>query len=93
GVPVTLGGTLSLEIDDVSWPDLVGTSFQLFEWHGVTPSGSFDAVVVQAGTEWDTGNLYTTGEVTLIAAVPEPTALALLGFASTLVAVVGRYRN
>ena len=77
GISVTLAGTLMLEIDDeVSWLSLVGTTYQLFDWTGVTPAGAFDTIDPQPGTSWDTSRLYTTGEVTLVG-VPETSTLLL----------------
>ena len=41
---------------------LIGDSFQLFDWTGVTRTGQFD---VTNDSSWDLTNLYTTGLVTL----------------------------
>ena len=82
---VSLGGNLELNVtpDAYIGLDLLGDSFQLFDWSGVTPTGHFNIVNDLAGVEgpggplyWDTSALYTTGVVTL---VPEPSSLALLG--------------
>ncbi len=56
----------------------IGRTFDLFDWTGVNPTGTFNVV---SEYEWDISRLYTTGEVTL---VPEPGAGVLL-----VVAVVG----
>ena len=78
GIPVTLDGTLDLLFDDDVNPlSLVGTSYKLFDWTGVTPIGDFNQIVYHLGTVWDTTALYTTGEVTLLSAVPEPSTLML----------------
>jgi hypothetical protein len=75
GIPVTLGGTLELTFaDDVNLASRVGRTFDVFNWTGVTPTGEF---TVTSDYAWDLSNLYTTGEVALIA-VPEPTAATLL---------------
>src|SRR5262249_42836987 len=80
-MPVTFdGGTLDLEFGpstDISGQ--IGRSFQLFDWSGVTPNGTFDVV---SPYTWDLSLLYTTGAVSLVA-VPEPAAftLVLLGLA------------
>ena len=69
GIPVELSGTLELLLDDhVEAAGLVGTTYRLFDWAGVTPSGQFNQINFHDGTEWDTNDLYTTGEVTLLSA-------------------------
>ncbi len=79
GIPVTLDGTLELLFDDDANPmSLVGTTYQLFDWTGVEPAGQFEYILTQNGLLWNTGRLYTTGEVTLIGAVPEPSSVVLL---------------
>ncbi len=71
GIPVALDGTLELLFDDDANPaSLVGTTYQLFDWTGVEPEGQFEYILTQNGLLWNTGRLYTTGEVTLIGAVP-----------------------
>jgi hypothetical protein len=83
GIPVTLGGTLKLEFSpDVELQSQIGRTIQLFNWTGVAPTGTFGVVSPYL---WDLSQLYTSGEITLIA-VPEPSALLLasvagLGFA------------
>ena len=79
GISVALGGNLELDFaDGVDPANLLGDSFQLFTWTGVTPSGQFTQVIddLSTGYSWDTSQLYTLGKVTL---VPEPSAVALLG--------------
>lgn len=65
--------------DGVDVATQVGCTLRLFEWTGVSPAGQFN---VASPYLWDTSNLYTTGEVTLLA-VPEPASLALV---STVIA-------
>ena len=64
------------------WKDLVGTTFDLFNW-GTPLDGNyqFDFVDTPLGTEWDLTRLYSSGEVTLTA-IPEPfgATLAFVGF-------------
>ena len=72
-VSTQLGGTLLLQIADaIRFEELVGRNFDLFDWASTPHSdGGFDAIHVPPGTQWDLSQLYTTGEVSLIA-VPEP---------------------
>lgn len=87
GIPVTLDGTLKLLIDeDINPLTLVGATYQLFDWTGVSPVGVFDSIISHPGTVWDVSSLYTTGEVALMA-VPEPTMPILLVLGATLLAV------
>jgi hypothetical protein len=63
-IPVTLGGTLELTFaTDVSVAEQVGRTFDLFDWTGVNPVGTF---MVSSPYPWDLSKLYTTGEVTLL---------------------------
>jgi uncharacterized protein YjbI with pentapeptide repeats len=74
GIPVQLGGTLELEFaDDVNVSTQVGRTLRLFDWAGVAPSGQFR---IRGPYIWDITNLYTSGEVTLVA-VPEPTFVSI----------------
>ena len=80
GIPVTLGGNIELGLaPGVDPSSLVGDTWQLFDWTGVTPSGSFANLVndLPAGYAWNTSALYTSGDVTL-EAVPEPSTMVLL---------------
>ncbi len=64
-IPVTLGGTLALTFAaDVDLATQVGRTLKLFDWTGVSPTGSF---AVWSPHLWDTSGLYTTGEVTFLA--------------------------
>jgi uncharacterized protein YjbI with pentapeptide repeats len=75
GVPVTInGGALQLYFaNGVDLNSQIGRTFQLFDWTGVSPVGTFD-VQVQDPELWNLDNLYTTGYVTY---VPEPGTLGL----------------
>ena len=57
---------------------------------GHVPTGTFAEVVTDAEAVWDTSNLYTTGEVTLLFAIPEPSTLLL---ALVALGVVGGWRK
>ena len=72
---------------DVNPAELIGTTFDLFDWEGVALSGEFDDVVTAAGAVWDTDNLYATGQITLI---PEPATLTLLVIAAVVLLYYGR---
>jgi uncharacterized protein YjbI with pentapeptide repeats len=75
GIPVQLGGTLELTFtDDVDVTSQIGRTIRIFDWTGVEPTGHFD---VASRYQWDTSDLYTSGEVTLTA-VPEPSTQVLL---------------
>ena len=79
GIPVALGGTLELSLAaGVDPQSQVGRSFHVFDWTGVTPSGQF-TISSPDGLCWDTSELYTTGNVTLI---PEPVSLAMMAAGS-----------
>lgn len=77
-VILNLAGTLMLSVDPiVDAHDLVGVTFQIFDFGGrLAPGERFDQIRFDRGTDWDTSNLYTTGEVTLTM-VPEPSTLLL----------------
>ena len=63
GIPVTLGGTLDLTFaDGVDVAAQNGRTIDLFDWTGVTPTGTF---TVSSPYTWNLSKLYTTGEVTL----------------------------
>ena len=70
GISVDLGGVLELDFAaDVNLLSQVGRTLELFDWTGVTPTGSF---TVQSPYVWDLSQLYTTGEVTLLSAPTLP---------------------
>jgi hypothetical protein len=92
-IEVALAGTLELMFaEEVSPPALVGTTFDLFDWERVVIGGQFHRVVSECQAVWDTSRLYSTGEVTLLSAVPEPSTPALL-FAAATAALVGLMRR
>ena len=65
GISVSLGGTLSLTFaPDVDLASQVGRSIQIFNWNGVTPTGTFTLDSLYA---WDLSQLYSAGIVTLTA--------------------------
>lgn len=74
-----LGGSLKLDFASGGDPhSLVGATFDLFDWNGQLAMGEqFDQITSLPGHQWDLTDLYTTGEVTLLA-VPEPASIVLL---------------
>ncbi len=71
-----LNGTLVLSLRDDFEP-AYGDLFDLFDWQG-TVDGTFasiDAPTLSGGLEWDTSQLYTTGQLHVI---PEPGTAALM---------------
>jgi uncharacterized protein YjbI with pentapeptide repeats len=65
GIPVELAGSLELSFaDGVDVEMQIGRTLRIFDWTGVSPVGQFE---IQGPYDWDTTNLYTTGEVTLTA--------------------------
>jgi hypothetical protein len=65
GISVALGGSLELNFaGGMSLAGQVGRTFDLFDWTGVSPTGAF---TVSSPYTWDLTNLYTTGEITLLA--------------------------
>lgn len=90
-IAVDRGGTLDLEFaSGVDVASQIGRTFDLFDWAGVTPTGTFGVV---SPYTWDLSQLYTTGNITLTA-VPEPSAflLAVLGFLAIAVQYCQRRR-
>ena len=80
GVPVALGGTMELTF--APGTDLaaqIGRTFDLFDWAGVAPTGTFTLV---SPYQWDLSHLYSDGEVTML---PEPASLMLLAVAGAMV--------
>ena len=64
GIPVVLGGNLELDLAaGVNPASLLGDTFQVFDWTGVSPVGQFAQIGnnLPAGYAWDTSQLYTTG--------------------------------
>ncbi len=90
---VSRAGILVLDLaPGVPLDSLAGTSFQLFDWSGVNPSGEFQ-IDAKHGYLWDTSGLYTSGVVSFVS-VPEPSAFVLLGLGAMGLLTYGwRRRN
>lgn len=74
-IPVAISGQLIVSFEDTSAPRLqLGQTLKLFDWSNVDPVGKFEFI---SDYQWDTSQLYTSGEVTLLA-VPEPRGVILL---------------
>jgi hypothetical protein len=69
--------------DGVDIDAQVGRTFQIFDWTGVTPAGSF---TLSSPYTWDVSQLYTSGQIKL---VPEPSSLAVLAVGA-VVPLMGR---
>jgi hypothetical protein len=66
GISVALGGALDLDFAAGANPVAqIGRTFDLFNWTGVSPTGSF---TIDSPYQWDLSRLYTTGEVVFLAA-------------------------
>jgi hypothetical protein len=82
-MPVQLGGALELTFaDEVDVATQLGRTLDLFDWTGVSPTGQFE---IRSPYVWDVSNLYTTGEVTLLA-VPELSGESILVLAARVLA-------
>ncbi|MFO0901154.1 MAG: pentapeptide repeat-containing protein [Pirellulales bacterium] len=67
GTPVDFGGKLELTFaKGADAAPQVGHTLHVFDWSGVSPTGAF---TVSSPYDWETSALYTTGVVTLLAAV------------------------
>jgi autotransporter-associated beta strand protein len=78
---LTYGGILNLTYGGAPGDFAYGQTFNLFDWSGAGPTGSFSAINLPAldeGLEWQ-NNLATSGSFTV---VPEPSAAALAAFGS-----------
>lgn len=85
-------GTLQLLFDDAAVPaNAVGKSFDLFDWPAIGPRGTFE-IVTDPKHIWDLSNLYSTGVVTLLSVVPEPSSFVLLMLATSS-AILSRRRT
>ena len=91
GGHLTLDGTLEVALIDGFAP-AAGQSFDLLDWG--TLHGTFDHVALPAlpnALQWDASSLYTSGTICVTAAVPEPSAAALVVVATPL--LLGRRRR
>jgi hypothetical protein len=92
-----LGGTLelSMKLDDGLTPaDLLGSTFHLFDWAGVSIVGGFDAVVLDpawytAGLSIDRSQLMTTGEVRVVPLIGDLDGDGFVGIADLNIVLTG----
>jgi uncharacterized protein YjbI with pentapeptide repeats len=82
GITVALRGELALSpADGLDPKSLVGKTYKLFDWSGVSPSGTFSTITDNIyGSSYyrlDTSRLYTAGEISFLP-VPEPSTIAIL---------------
>jgi uncharacterized protein YjbI with pentapeptide repeats len=91
---VTLAGELKLSFEEFALPAAaVGKSFDLFDWPLLGPMGEFN-ITTDPSQVWDLSSLYTTGEVRLVAVLPEPSSSLMIASLLTFAAVLrGRRRN
>ena len=74
-IRVELDGALELTFTtNVDLATQVGRTLRLFNWSGTLPVGQFK---IRSPYVWDVSQLYTSGDVTLVA-VPEPSAAMFL---------------
>lgn len=74
---ISLGGA-SLVLQSSFGGLAKGQTYTLFDWGGTTPTGTFSQFILPTLSSdlfWDTGNLYRTGEISII---PEPGSIALV---------------
>ena len=79
---IRFDGTLSVDLINGFMPSIG----QIFDLYDGNLSGEFDILDLPAlstGLAWDTSNLYSMGQLGIVA-IPEPTTLGLLAAASTL---------
>jgi hypothetical protein len=98
GITVTLGGELVLSLADGQSPaSMAGRTYKLFDWSGVTPNGRFSKITDNIhGTSYytlDTSQFYTTGEVSFVSIVPEPSTVGLLGLAALNLVIYRHFRR
>jgi hypothetical protein len=79
GNNLTLDGTLQITLVGGYTPTSVGQTWTLFTNLGAGTTGGFDSVLGAAGETYSFGVSGGNGILTLTTAVPEPSALAILG--------------
>lgn len=94
GGALTFGGDLRIDFLG-GYSPVGGESFDLFDFNSTLSSGFFASLLLptlDTGLAWDTSQLYSTG-VLSVAAIPEPSAAALLLAATALATATTRRRK
>jgi T5SS/PEP-CTERM-associated repeat protein len=89
-----LDGALNVSLIDGFTPQ-AGDTFKLFDFDVSLLSGAFATTnfgALAEGLAWDTSNLYITGTLGVLNAIPEPGAAALLGGAALVFLAIRRRR-
>ncbi len=89
-----LAGNLRLVVDDATFTGQVGDVFSILNVGTGTFSGAFDTIetpTLRNGLAFDLSAVATTGELRIVAAVPEPSAT--VGLSVLLLAYLGRRRK
>ncbi len=89
-----LGGVLALSFaPSADLAAMPGTVFDLFDWPApLNAANRFDRIDTPAGSEWDLSNLYTTGEVRILA-IPEPSSFALTAVCALALCIIWRTKR
>ncbi|MER0214633.1 MAG: PEP-CTERM sorting domain-containing protein [Nitrosomonas sp.] len=90
-----LDGKLLISWLDASMSATQGESFDLFDFRG-SSHGMFSSISLPAlpsDLRWDISALYSTGEISVMTAVPEPNTLATLCLGTGIVLLVNRRRR
>lgn len=90
-----LDGILNISWLGASMSVTQGESFDLFDFRG-SSHGMFSSIslpVLPSDLRWDISTLYSTGEISVMTAVPEPNTLATLCLGTGIVLLVNRRRR
>lgn len=93
---LTLDGTITLSLLG-GYNPTAGTTFDLFDFTSINASGfdlgtDFLLPSLAPGLAWDTSSFLTTGSISVVAAVPEPTSAMLMGLGLPVLLFLSRRR-